>query len=635
MPAAGPCVPRFLRGCSALTRVAPATEDERESLIGDPYSHMATTPDEAAKRAAVIAKAAMAARKAATRKDGGDVPDVPEETVVDPQAAVVAGLQRVLEHVADLARASRAVLVVWETRSRIAQALAWPQAMEAGPVVEASRMWGERARQGPVSDQDPTTGTCVLCVPLRGTTGELGYIYVDRPPTAGIFGPWEQGAAMLAAAAGASIAAQGKVFKDLAGSYERLQTINRLIRLLSTNVPLRTIYEEVLNCFMKVSGAEQGAFFTDSSLRMVAAVDNKGQALPQFIPTAHILEQGKKQRKPLVTIDTPTDGGRSGGTETLQMMRGMRSVITVPLLAGDQLLGLIYLTSAVAVRSFTKEDETILEMLSAQSANALERAVLYQEMEVRVVERTKQLHKANDELKALNEALDAKVQQQVQAIRGSERLRRYLAPNVVEAVMRNDETLGQTSRKKLTIFFSDVRDFTSISESLEPEEVIALLNEYLHSMTALIHRHEGTLNKFLGDGLMGFFGDPIPMADHAQRAVRMALEMQDEMQRLQDRWFSRGSQPLAIGIGINTGFVTVGNIGSENFTDYTVIGTQVNLTSRIQSLAGPGEVVISHPTYGQVKDMVEVEERGEVTVKGLHAPVRVYRVLRLKGAAVT
>jgi class 3 adenylate cyclase len=129
---------------------------------------------------------------------------------------------------------------------------------------------------------------------------------------------------------------------------------------------------------------------------------------------------------------------------------------------------------------------------------------------------------------------------------------------------------------------------------------------------------------------MGFFGDPIPMADHARRAVRMALEMQDEMKRLQHRWFSSGSQPLAIGIGINTGFVTVGNIGSESFTDYTVIGTQVNLTSRIQSLAEAGEVVISHPTYAQVKDMVEVEPRGEVTVKGLKAPVLVYRVLGLK-----
>jgi class 3 adenylate cyclase len=552
--------------------------------------------------------------------------------VADPQAAVQAGLQSVLEHLAELARASRAVLVVWEQRSRIAQALAWPAAMEAGPVIEASRSWGERCRQGTLSDQDPATGTYVLCSPMRGPAGEVGYVYVDRPHTAGPFGPWEQGAAELAAAAGASITAQAKVFKDLAGSFERLQTINRLIRLLSSNVPLRSIYEEVLNCFMKVSGAEQGAFFVDDNLRMVAAVDAMGTVLPKFVPTQTILEQGQRHRKPLVTIDTPASAGPKGASaqDTPQIMRGMRSVITVPLVAGDRTLGIIYLTSAVAVRSFTKEDETILEMLSTQTANALERAVLYQEMEVRVVERTRQLHKANDELKALNEALDAKVQQQVQALRSTERLRRYLAPNVVDAVMRNDETLGQTSRKKLTIFFSDIRGFTSIAESLEPEEVISLLNEYLNSMTGLIHRHEGTLNKFLGDGLMGFFGDPIPMADHAQRAVRMAMEMQDEMKRLQERWFSSGSKPLAIGIGINTGFVTVGNIGSESFTDYTVIGTQVNLTSRIQSLAEAGEVVISHPTYAQVKDMVEVEPRGEVMVKGLHAPVLVYRVLRLR-----
>ena len=594
---------------------------------------MSTTPDEVAKRASVIAKAALAARRVAASKDAQpDVADVPGDAVADPKTILTAGLQNILDGLAELARSSRAILVLWEQRSRIAVSVSWPKMMEATPVLEASRTWGERARQGSLADQDPQTGTHLLCVPIRGTSGELGFIYLDRPHTAGTFGPWEMAAAEMAATAVSSVAIQSRFLKDLAGSYQRLQTINKLIRTLSSNLPIRTIYEEVLNCFVAISGAENGAFFVGDPLRLVAAVDMMGNALQNFVPTETILEQGQKHKKPLVTIDTPREdtSRRPGARDTAQVMKGMRSVITVPLLAADRMQGMVYLSSQVAVRSFNKEDEAILEMLSTQAATALERAVLYQEMEVRVVERSKQLGKANEELKSLNEALDAKVQQQVSALRNAERLSRYLAPKVVEAVMNNDETLGQTSRKKLTVFFSDIRGFTSLSEAQEPEEVISLLTEYLNAMTTLIHKHEGTLNKFLGDGLMGFFGDPIPMADHAQRAVRMALEMQQEMIRLQERWFANGSQPLAIGIGINTGFVTVGNIGSETFTDYTVIGTQVNLTSRIQSLAGPGEIIISHPTYAQVKDMVEVEPRGEVVVKGLHAPVLVYRVLSLK-----
>ncbi|MBC7542161.1 MAG: GAF domain-containing protein [Candidatus Sericytochromatia bacterium] len=595
---------------------------------------MATTPEDVAKRASVIAKAALAARRAAAHKVANpEMPDPDADNGEDPKTIMAQGLQNVLNGLAELARCSRGILVLWEQRSRISVSVAWPKVMEAVPVLDASRTWGERARQGALADQDPSTGTYLLCVPVRGAVGELGYVYLDRPHTAGTFGPWELQAAELAAAAAASVAIQSRFFKDLAGSYQRLQTINKLIRSLSSNLPTRTIYEEVLNCFVSISGAEQGAFFVAEQLRLVAAVDMHGNALRNFVPTEAILEQGRKSRRPLVTLDMPHEDPhdrRPGAKDAPQMMKGMRSVITVPLFAGERVLGLIYLTSQVAARSFSKEDETILEVLSTQTANALERAVLYQEMEVRVVERTRQLGRANEELKALNEVLDAKVQQQVATLRNAERLRRYLAPNVVEAVMRNDETLGQTSRKKLTIFFTDIRGFTALSESQEPEEVISLLTEYLNAMTSLIHHHEGTLNKFLGDGLMGFFGDPIPMADHAQRAVRMALEMQEKMVHLQNRWFSAGSHPLAIGIGINTGFVTVGNIGSETFTDYTVIGTQVNLTARIQSLAGPGEIVISHPTYAQVKDMVEVEPRGEVVVKGLHAPVMVYRVISLK-----
>lgn len=592
---------------------------------------MSLSREEAAKRAAAIAKAAMATRKSAlARTQAPDGPDLLVPTAT-PQEIKTASLQQVLDGAVEMSRASRGVLVVWKQRSRIALSVTWPATLPEGPqLVESSRLWGERARQGHLVAQEQD-GRHVYCAPLKVQSGEAGYLYLERPLTAGTFGPWEEYAGLTAANNAAALVGLTRSYGDLAGSYQRLQVINQLIRNLSTNLPIQTIYEEVLRACLAISGAEVGGFLVGGRMRLVATLDAHGQSGVELEPSRAALDQARKLRRPQALVDTPA--GIEQANQRSLMVTGVRSVILVPLLAADNLLGVVYLSSQVAKRTFGKDDETALEALATQTATALERAMLYQELEGRVIERTSQLAKANDELKRLNEALDAKVKHQVDALRKAEKLHRYLAPNVVEAVMRSpnesDCILGRTSRKKLTVFFSDIRGFTSFSESQEPEDVISLLNEYLNHMTALIHHHEGTLNKFLGDGIMGFFGDPIPMPDHAQRAVRMAMAMQVYMKSLQAKWFDQGHQPLQIGVGINTGYVTVGNIGSEIFTDYTVIGTQVNLAARIQSLANPGEVVISHSTYAQVKDIVEVEPRGEVTVKGLRSPVLVYHVIRL------
>ena len=145
-------------------------------------------------------------------------------------------------------------------------------------------------------------------------------------------------------------------------------------------------------------------------------------------------------------------------------------------------------------------------------------------------------------------------------------------------------------------------------------------------MTTLIHKYGGTLNKIIGDGLMVFFGDPIPMEDHAERAVRLAIEMQKKAQELNAEWFHYGHE-LGIGIGINTGYVTVGSIGSEIHKDYTIIGNQVNVASRLESNAKSGQILISQRTYSKVNALVSVEKIGTIEVKGIHHPVAIYNVL--------
>jgi len=205
-------------------------------------------------------------------------------------------------------------------------------------------------------------------------------------------------------------------------------------------------------------------------------------------------------------------------------------------------------------------------------------------------------------------------------------LRRYLSPKFAEKILSSGHTLGaEPQRKMMTVLFSDIRNFSVLTDSLEPEELFQLLDKYLSEMTKLIHQYDGTLNKIIGDGLLVFFGDPIPMDDHAQRAVMTAIDIQKKVAELRGEWLQYGYE-LEIGIGINTGYMTVGNIGSDIHKDYTVIGNQVNVAARLVSLAKPGQILISQRTYSRVRDLAKVENVGEIKVKGIHNPVATYNV---------
>jgi len=247
-------------------------------------------------------------------------------------------------------------------------------------------------------------------------------------------------------------------------------------------------------------------------------------------------------------------------------------------------------------------------------------------LESMVSERTAELNRTKEELLHFNLNLKAKVEKQVEELRRYHELRRYLSPKLSERILSLGSDLGaEPLRKMMTVVFTDIRNFSSLTENLEPEELFQLLDAYLSEMTTLIHRYDGTLNKINGDGMLIFFGDPIPLHDHAQRAVMMALEMQSKVSALRHEWLQYGHE-LGLGIGINTGYMTVGNIGSDTHKDYTVIGNQVNVAARLESLAKPGQILISQRTYSRVKDMVEVEQVGEIRVKGLSHPVVTYNV---------
>jgi class 3 adenylate cyclase/HAMP domain-containing protein len=233
-------------------------------------------------------------------------------------------------------------------------------------------------------------------------------------------------------------------------------------------------------------------------------------------------------------------------------------------------------------------------------------------------------------LEELNRELEARVQAQVDEIERTRRLSSYLAPQVVRAITSGQSTYAMgNARKQLTMVFADIRGFTDFSDVAEPEEVIGFLNSYLSRMTDLVFKYEGTLDKFLGDGMLVFFNDPLPQPDHARRAVQMALDMHEHAREMGREWHL--DKPAALGVGISTGFVTVGTIGSEHRMEYTVVGTQVNLAARLVNVAEPGQIIISQRTFELVRDMVDAEQVGPLAVKGFQRPVIAYNVLGMKG----
>lgn len=213
------------------------------------------------------------------------------------------------------------------------------------------------------------------------------------------------------------------------------------------------------------------------------------------------------------------------------------------------------------------------------------------------------------------------------------KLSRYLPTAVWEAVNQGKEQTLNAERKRMTIFFSDIKDFSQLSEELEAETLTELLNTYLTEMSKIVAQYGGTIDKFMGDGMMVLFGDRASkgVKSDALRCLSMALAMRKRMKVLQRHWYNQGiKKPLQIRMGINTGYCTIGTFGTSHHLDYTVLGTHVNLASRLESVAEPGHILISHETWSLVKDVVMCRDKGEVSVKGFSHPIKVYHVVDLR-----
>jgi class 3 adenylate cyclase len=270
-----------------------------------------------------------------------------------------------------------------------------------------------------------------------------------------------------------------------------------------------------------------------------------------------------------------------------------QSQLALPLIVKDRLVGVLAVESGTP-NAFDELDEVLLRIVGNQAATAIDNARSYQ-----MVERLG-------------------------------RLKRFFSPQLADLILRGgaDDPL-KTHRREVTVVFLDLRGFTAFTETSEPEELMGVLHEYHAEMGRLILAHEGTLERFTGDGMMVFFNDPLPMPDAAERAVRMAVAMRDRAAELSVGWRRRGYD-LDLGIGIAKGFATIGAIGFEGRWDYGAIGTVTNLAARLCAEARPGQILISPRVLLDVEGIVEVEELELLTVKGLARPVKPLNIMRLQ-----
>jgi len=295
----------------------------------------------------------------------------------------------------------------------------------------------------------------------------------------------------------------------------------------------------------------------------------------------------------------------------------VRTAIAVPLLSGEKIVGVINIEEMKqSDNAYTAEEKKLVTTIALLTGMALKNADVFA--------------LTRDELLSSKKFSEEQIREKR---RLKEMFGRYTSPQVVEELIANPEMLkpGGT-RKELTVLFSDIRSFTTFSEDHPPEEVVRRLNEYLSAMVEVIVRNDGTLDKFVGDEIVAVWGAPVDQPNHAELAVRAGVEMELEIIRLQEKWKQAGLTLLDMGVGINTGEMVVGNIGSQRKMDYTVIGDNVNLGARVEALTRdfPHRVLITGKTFEQVKHTVEAIHLDDVVVKGKKKPVPVYAVLDFK-----
>ena len=380
--------------------------------------------------------------------------------------------------------------------------------------------------------------------------------------------------------------------------YEKLRLAHELGRSIGLEVNLDVLLEKIIMKAFELIPADRGVILlmgeSGPEPRIAKTRHGKNE---QIVLSKSILAEVVQNKAAVLSSDATMDSRFSGAQSVI--MQGIRSTMTVPLVHHDELLGLMHLDSMIATNAFVEKDLQIFASIASQAAVAIHNSNLAREIEQ-----------------------EAKTRAQFQ---------RLLSPNLVDEVVKGKLQLEKVgSLSEVTMLFSDIRGFTSMSESRAPQEIVRLLNEYFELMVDVLFRYQGTLDKFVGDEIVALFGAPVPMPNAEAKAVECALDMMKALKDFNRLRVAEGQEEIRIGIGINTGLVVTGAIGSSRALQYTAIGDAVNTASRLCSVATAGQIILSEATYAKVRHEVAAVPLPPVRLKGKSDELRIYNAVALR-----
>jgi adenylate cyclase len=398
-------------------------------------------------------------------------------------------------------------------------------------------------------------------------------------------------------------AAQITNIDALRADYEKLRIAHELSQKLSVDTDLDEILKRIVDETFQLIKADRAVILLldpDTETLAPRYVKQKREG-EEIQLSSSILEEVKNNKRAVLSSDAMLDERFKAAKSII--MQGIRSTMCVPLLYADRLVGAMHMDSLLTTGAFTEKDLTLFQGIAQQAATAIE-----------------------------NQRLAKKIEREAGT---RAQFQRLLSPNLVDQIVNGALQLDQAGTERdVTMLFADIRGFTSMSERHTPEEMVETLNNYFEFMVDALFKHGGTLDKYVGDEIIGLFGAPVELPDAPVRAVRCALDMLKALQEFNRTRASEGKEELRIGIGINSGRVIAGAIGSRLSLQYTVIGDAVNMASRLCSVAKADEVIISPSTMQHCHPYVIAQQREPVQVKGKSEPIQIWNITGLQEVVV-